>query len=125
MPFDEESLVSGVDPDESVTAVAVHMPIAIGSASVAEQDGDLVGGLRVQREVVPHHVGVLEVGLGVPLLGVDEVGELAGVSDEEDGRVVASHVPVALLGVELDREASRVPFGVRAALLPAHRAEPD
>jgi hypothetical protein len=44
--------------------------------------------LRVLAQVVPEHVGVLEMGLGVTLLGVDEVRELCGVADEEDGGVV-------------------------------------
>lgn len=34
----------------------------------------LVGGLRAERDEVPEHVGVLEVSLRVPLLGVDEAG---------------------------------------------------
>ena len=50
---------------------------------------------------------------GMALLGVDEVLELAGVADEEDRGVVAHQVVVALLGVELDREAARVAAGVR------------
>jgi hypothetical protein len=37
---------------------------------------------------------------------VDEVAELVGVADEEYRRVVADQVPVALVGVELDREAA-------------------
>ena len=42
------------------------------------------------------------------LHGVDEVGELDGVLDEEDRDVVADEIEVALLGVELDREAAHV-----------------
>ena len=41
----------------------------------------------------------------ISLLGVDEAGEEERVPDEEDGRVVAHHVPVALLRVELDGKA--------------------
>jgi hypothetical protein len=44
----------------------------------------------------------------VPLLGVDETREEHRVPDEEDGGVVADHVPVALLGVKLDGEPTRV-----------------
>ena len=60
----------------------------------------------------------------VALLRVDEVGELERVADEEDRRVVAGHVVVAFLGVELDREAARVALGVGRALLAAHGGEP-
>ena len=44
----------------------------------------------------------------VPLLGVDEAGEEEGVTDEEDGGVVAHEVPVALLRVELDGESTGI-----------------
>lgn len=74
--------------------------------------------------------------LWVPLLSVDEVGELKekneceyiqvslnsmqpneetymdGVTDEEDGRVVSDTVPVAFLCVEFDSEATRVTCSV-------------
>lgn len=35
-----------------------------------------MGRLRPQRDEVPEHVGVLEVRLRVPLLGVDEAGSV-------------------------------------------------
>ena len=54
------------------------------------------------------------------LLGVDEVRELLRVADEEDRRVVADEVVVALLGVELDREAARV--ALRCRRLPSSPA---
>jgi len=54
---------------------------------------------------------------------VDEVGELQRVADEEDRGVVPHEVVVALLGVELDREAARVALGVGRALFAPHRGE--
>ena len=60
---------------------------------------------------------------GQALLGVDEVLELRRVADEEDRRVVADQVVVALLGVELQREAARVADGVGEALLAGHGRE--
>ena len=82
-------------------------------------------GLRREREEVPEHVRVLEVGPRVALLRVDEVGELERIADEEDGRVVARHVVVALLRVELDGEAAGVALGVGRPLLAADGAEAD
>lgn len=38
--------------------------------------------------------------LRVPLLGVDEIGELEGVADEEDGSVVPNQVVDALQRLE-------------------------
>ena len=65
------------------------------------------------------------MGLGVALLGVDEVRELAGVLDEEDRRVVADQVVVAVLGVELQREAARVAKSVRRTCLASDSRETD
>ena len=81
--------------------------------------------LRRQRPEVPLHVVVAGMGVGSPLLAVDEVLELLRVPDEEDRRVVADQVVVALVGVELDREPARVARGVRAAELASHGREPD
>lgn len=67
---------------------------------------------HVLREVVPEHVRVLQVGLRVTLLGVDEVGELGRVADEEDGGVVEDPVAVALFGTDLDGESTRVTGGI-------------
>ena len=103
--------------------VAIHVPEVEGSAPVGHEHSDLVHALGDQAPEVPHHVGAFEVGLRVALLGVDEVRELLGVPDEEDGRVVAGHVPVALLGVELDGEASGVSFRVSRALLASNSGE--
>ena len=46
-----------------------------------------------------------------------EVGELEWIAQEEDRRVVADQVPVALLGIELHCEAPDVPLGVGGAAL--------
>ncbi len=52
-----------------------------------------------------------------------QVGELHRVLDEEDGDVVAHQVPVALVGVELHREAAHVARGVLGAALARHGGE--
>ena len=54
-----------------------------------------------------------------------EVGELQAVLDEEDRDVVADEIEVALVGVELRREAADVAGGVRRAPRAGHRREPD
>lgn len=79
---------------------------------MAEGTGDTVAGhgpeegvqsRRLLAEKVPGRVvgrgslGDLAVGLGLD--GVDQVGELGGRLDEEDGDVVANNVKVALVGV--------------------------
>jgi len=54
---------------------------------------------------------------------VNEVRELHGVTHEEDRRVVADEVVVALFGVELDGEAAYVAVRVRVALVGGHCRE--
>ena len=53
--------------------------------------------------------------LRVPLLCVNEVGELGRVTDEEDGGVVEDPIPVTFIGSELDGEAAGVASGVGRA----------
>jgi hypothetical protein len=84
MDLDIMELALSIDELEGVTRVTVHVVVAIRSSTVREEDHNLVNGLGVQGEIVPKHVRVLEVSLRVTLLGVDEVGEFCGVTDEED-----------------------------------------
>lgn len=98
-----------VDELDSVTEVAVHETIAIGDASVAHQNHDLMDGLGVLGEVVPEGgtiIGMGEMSGRIALLGVDEMGKLGWVSEEEDRGVVGDDIPITLGGSHLDREAS-------------------
>ena len=67
--------------------------------------------------------GAAQVGARVALDRVVEVGELQRVAQEEDRGVVADQVPVAFLGVELQREAADVALGVGRAALAGHGGE--
>lgn len=77
--------------------MSLTLMISIRGSSIREQDHNLMNGLWVLREVIPEHVSVLEMGLRVSLLSVDEVRELRGVADEEDGGVVEYPVEVAFI----------------------------
>jgi len=59
----------------------------------------------------------------VTLLGVDEVRELGGISQEEDGRVVGDHVPIAFIGTELDGKSTRVTSAISRGALSANGRE--
>src|ERR1700694_2896866 len=76
-----------------------------------------------QRPEIPHRGWRAQIALGMALLGMDEVGELVWVAHEEHRRVVADEIPVALLGVELDREAAHVAFGIRGTELAGYGRE--
>src|SRR6266850_4443373 len=56
---------------------------------------------------------------------MDEIGELIRVAHEEHGRVVAHQIPVAFLGIELDRKASHIALGVGSPELAGDGREPQ
>ncbi|CFP67595.1 Uncharacterised protein [Bordetella pertussis] len=118
--LDVETLAGVVDEAVGMRAEAVLLAIVLRQSAIAHQDGDLVQRFRVERPEVPGGGGVAQVGLGVALLGMDEVGELERIANEEHGRVVADQVPVAFVGIELDGEATHVTFGVGRAALAGH-----
>lgn len=78
---------------------------------------------RCDRKTHPEHVSILQVGLRISLLGVDEVRELGRVPDEKDGGVVVDPVPVALLGPQLHSETTGVAGGIGRTALAADSAE--
>lgn len=104
---------------------AVHVAEAVGGAEVGEEAEELVEGLAEASGPGPEDVPVADVGGGVRLLCVDEAGEFGWVTNEEDGRVVEHPVEDALLGAELDREATRVSRHVGGPAHAAHGAEAD
>jgi hypothetical protein len=107
-----ELLTLGVDPHVGVRGVAVHVPPCLGQTARPHQVRHLVSRFGGERPEVPLHVVRPQARIGQTLLRVDEVGELHRITDEEDGRVVAHHVEVALFGVELQRESAHVTPGV-------------
>ena len=66
-----------------------------------------------------------EAAVRLRLGGVDQVGELDGVLDEEHRDVVADQVPVAFLGVHLDGEPADVAGQVGRPLAAGHGREAD
>jgi hypothetical protein len=117
--LDEAGLALSVDEAEGVDAEAVHHGEAARDGAVGEVPHDHVHRFGGEPDEVPKGVvgggglGGLVVGLG--LHGVDEVGELDGVLDEEDGDVVADEVEDAVFGIELRREAAHVADSVGGA----------
>ena len=99
-----EHLAGRVQPAVGVAGVAVHVPPRLRNATVPISQATWCAdsGTKVQKS--PLHVVVAEVRRLQPLLAADEVLELHRVTDEEDRRVVADEVEVALGGVELQRE---------------------
>ncbi len=65
-----------IDELECVASISVHVTEPIWSTSVAKQEGDLVGGFRTEGDEIPECIWVLQVCLGITLLGVNETGKL-------------------------------------------------
>ena len=83
-----------------------------------------MGGSK-KRPNYPEHVRVLQMRLRVPLLCVNEVGELGRVTDEEDGGVIEDPIPVTFISSELDGEATGVASGVGRARFTTDGRETD
>src|SRR5512141_3114248 len=76
-------------------------------------------GFRRERNEIPERVvrgcRLRKAAVGFHLDGMDEVGELDGILDEEDRNVVTDQVPVAFLGVKLDGKSAYVARGIDRA----------
>ena len=110
--LDEARLALGVDEAEGVDAEAFHHAQAARDGPVRHDPHDHVHRLGHERDEVPERVvggrGLRHLVVRLRLHGVDEIGKLHRVLDEEDGDVVAHEVEVAFVGVELDGEAAHV-----------------
>jgi len=124
VPLDPDTLSGGIHQAEGMESKPVHVAVTIRNPTRRKDHCDSVRGLWSTGIEVPEHGWRLEVGLRVPLVGVDHVGKLYGVLDEEHWGVVPDKIPVALLGVEPHGEATSVALGVRAATLRGHGGQP-
>ena len=117
MVLDPEGLAVRIDPGEGVAPEAIHVAVGPGRAPIRHQDRHLMSAFGRERPEVPLHLVVAHPGVGQSLLGVDEVLELGGITDEEHRRVVADQVAVSVFGVELERKSPRVTDRVGVAEL--------
>lgn len=110
-------------------AEALHHPEGPRDPAVGHVPQGVMRGFGVERDEVPERVvralRLRDLPVGVRLAGVDDVGELDGVLDEEDRDVVADQVEGAFLGVELRREPAGVTHRVRRAARAEDGGEPD
>ena len=61
----------------------------------------------------------------VALLGVNEVGELGGVANEEDWSIVENPIEITIVGTNFDREAAGVTGSVGRATFSTNGRETD
>ncbi len=110
--LDELRVAGRVHEAKRVDAEALHHPVAARNRPVGHHPQQHVRAFRHQRNEVPERVvrgsrlrhPVVRLGLN----GVNDVRELHRILDEEHRDVVADQIPVAFVGVELDREAAHV-----------------
>ena len=110
--LDEGAFPLGIDEAEGMDAEPLHRGEAARQRAIRHRPHDHMGRLGHQRDEVPE--GVVRgrrlwiAAIGLHLGGVDQVGELHRVLDEEHRDVVADQVPIALARVELHRKAAHV-----------------
>ena len=64
-------------------------------------------------------------GIGFFLHCMDKVGEPYRILDKENRDVVADEIPIAFLGVELDRKAAHIAGEINRALAADHGGKAD
>jgi hypothetical protein len=104
----EHGVTLRVDHLVRVHAEAFHVTVARGNAARAEQVRQHVHRFGCLAHEVEDAVRLLPERHRIRLQRVDHIGELDGVTDEEDREVVPHEIPVAVLGVELHRKAARI-----------------
>ncbi|MNQ59969.1 hypothetical protein D3C85_742350 [compost metagenome] len=112
-----------IDELVGMHAVAVHEAITGRCAFIGVQQCQGANGFgNVGQEVEAPGV-VIQVGARVGLEGVDHVGELDRIADEEGREIVADQVPVAIGRVELGGETAWVAQSLRRVVAVHHRGE--
>ena len=115
--------VLGVEKAEGVDAETFHEAERPRDRPVRHDPHDHVHRLGRKGYEVPEIVvrrrGLRKAAVGLRLHGVNDVGKLDCILDEEHRDVVADDVPVAFLGIELDGKSAHVAGKVERAFAPA------
>ncbi len=119
--FDPHPFVLVVDQAEGVAAKTVHMAVAARKAAIAHHDCDLMQRLRKQCPEVPVILTAAHARARIAFDRVVEVGKTQRIAEEEHRGVVAHQIPIAFLGVELQRETADVALSICGATLASDR----
>src|ERR1700730_3049819 len=112
-----ETLVLGVDEAVGVAPETMHVAERPGNATVGHDNGDLVQRLRKVRPEIPVAVRAPHARPRITFDRVVEIRELERVTKKEYGSIVSHQIPVALVGVELQRESADVSLGISSSSL--------
>jgi hypothetical protein len=86
----------------------IHLSVGGRGSTVTEENSHLMGRFRVIGQEIPKDIGILQVCARITLLGVNEVGELDRITDEEDWSVVHNKIAVSFLRVKLDSKSTGI-----------------
>ena len=118
----------GINDAEGVHAKPFHEAEAARNRAIGHDPHDHVHRLRAQADEVPEIVmrglRLRKTTIGGWLCGVDQVGKLDRILNEEHGNVVTDKVPIALAGVEFRREATHVARQIGRPLVAGNGREP-
>ena len=125
--FHEMRFALGIHEAESVHAEAFHEAEGARNRAVGHDPHDHVHRFRAEADEIPEVVvrglRLGEAAVGRGLRGVDQVGKLDRVLDEEHRDVIADQVPVALRRVELRGETAHVAGEIGRTLVAGHGGE--
>jgi hypothetical protein len=118
--FDKGRVACCVEQPEGVNAEAFHCAKRARDCPVGHDPHDHVHRFRGETDEIPEIVvrglGLRKSAIRLWLSGVDDVGKLDRVLDEEDRDVVTDNVPIAFLCVKFDREAAHIAREIGRAL---------
>ena len=123
----QRGLAGFVNEAEGVDAERLHHAVGARDAAVRHVPECVVCRFGVLAHKIPEGVvralRLRDLAVRVRLGGMDDVGELDGVLDEEHRDVIAHQVPRAFVGVELDGRAAGVAHGIGGAARAQHGGE--
>ena len=123
MELDPIAFVLRIDKAVRVASESVHMTESFRNASLAHHDRDLMQCFRKLRPEVPVAFCAAQTRTWIALDCMVQVGKFKGIAQEKDRCVVAHQIPVAFLGIELEREAANVAFRVGRAAFAGNSRE--
>src|ERR1700735_3683614 len=101
----------------------MHVPKGSRDAAIGHDDGYLMQGFRKKRPEIPIVLDAPQPGTWVPFDCMIEIRKAQRITKEEDRRVVANNVPIAVFSIELERKPSNIAFRIRRATFARHSRE--
>jgi len=125
--LDEVCFARRVHQTEGIHAESFHHSQRPRDRSIRHGPHDHVQGFWHEGNEIPKSIvgrgGLGIASIGFHLDGVNQIRELHGVLNKEDGNVVADQIEIALLCVKLDREPSDITRQIDGASASGHRGK--